>query len=304
MALEDRCSPQQSASPPHRIPNTPSQEQKSNSTDKEMAHIVSVGQIDTSNIKSEEEDTMSSTDDQQQTPPPVSFSITNILSDTFGKVLPHRQRSLFRPYEISKEQHNLSPVKQTPAIIPGYPGLMPAVDHHHSAFLQNRLEEIYTYRKMVDSLGSLGSLNHHLNNLGTLGSFSAYPRIHEEILNSHRKFTQKLDDSRHLHERQQQQAPNPVHTKPPQTTPPLGNLCKTVSQIGRAQITPTPASISPKSDRSSLISPPIHHKSADIDSSDDTKSESSTTTSKDDSGQMWPAWVFCTRYSDRPSSGE
>ena len=21
-------------------------------------------------------------------------------------------------------------------------------------------------------------------------------------------------------------------------------------------------------------------------------------------GQLWPAWVFCTRYSDRPSSGE
>jgi hypothetical protein len=21
-------------------------------------------------------------------------------------------------------------------------------------------------------------------------------------------------------------------------------------------------------------------------------------------GQLWPAWVFCTRYSDRPSSGK
>lgn len=297
MALEDRCSPQ-SASPPHRIPNTPSQEQKSNSTDKEMAHMVSP--IDPTKIKAEEEDTMSSTDDQQQTPPPVSFSISNILSDTFGKVLPHRQHSLFRPYE-SKEQHLNSQVKQTPAIIPGYP-LMPSVDHH-SAFLQNRLEEIYNYRKMVDSLGSLGSLN-HLNSLSSLGSFSAYPRIHEEILNSHRKFSQKLDEGRHLHERQQQshQTQSPMHTKPPQTTPPLGNLCKTVSQIGRPQITATPASISPKSDRSSLISPPNAQKSADIDSSDDTRSESSMI--KDDNGQMWPAWVFCTRYSDRPSSGE
>lgn len=272
MALEDRCSPQ-SASPPHKIPNTPSQEQNSNASDKEMAHMVSP--IDTSNIKAEEEDTMSSTD-EQPTPPPVSFSITNILSDTFGKTLKRQRGNLFRPYDI-KEQH-LSPAKP-PTIIPNYP-LIPAMDH--SAFIQNRLEEIYTYRKMVDSLGSLGS-------------FSAYPRIHEEILNSHRKFTQKLDDR---HDRQPM-----VVTKPPQSTPPLGNLCKTVSQIGRPQVTPTPASISPKSDRSSLISPPIAQRTADIDSSDDTKSETSSTT-KDDSGQMWPAWVFCTRYSDRPSSGE
>lgn len=291
MALEDRCSPQ-SASPPHRIPNTPTQEHKSNASDKEMAHIVST--IDTSNIKAEEEDTMSSVDDQPTTPP-VTFSINNILSDTFGKALNHRQRSLFRPYEIKEQQ--LSPAKPT-VIMPTYP-IIPQVDHH-SAFLQTRLEEIYTYRKMVDSLGGLGTLN----SLGPLGSFSAYPRIHEEILNSHRKFTQKLDDNRHLHERQQQASPlcNPVHTKPPQTTPPLGNLCKTVSQIGRPHVTPTPASISPKSDRSSLISPPSTQKTTDIDSSDDTKSDTSMV--KDDNGQMWPAWVFCTRYSDRPSSGK
>lgn len=38
-----------------------------------------------------------------------------------------------------------------------------------------------------------------------------------------------------------------------------------------------------------------------VDSSDDTKSETGST--KDENGQSWPAWIYCTRYSDRPSSG-
>lgn len=39
-----------------------------------------------------------------------------------------------------------------------------------------------------------------------------------------------------------------------------------------------------------------------VDSSDDTKSETGST--KDENGQSWPAWIYCTRYSDRPSSGK
>lgn len=32
-------------------------------------------------------------------------------------------------------------------------------------------------------------------------------------------------------------------------------------------------------------------------------SESKTETGKDGQPMLWPAWVYCTRYSDRPSSG-
>lgn len=275
MALEDRFSPQ-SASPPHKMPNTPAQESRhTSSTEKEMASPTR--NFDISNIKAEEDDeTMSSADEQ---PPVVSFSITNILSDTFGKSLPHKpsRSSLFRPYDI--KEHYAAAVAASRPPMPSYPIVPPTsaatTPLDHPAFLQSRLEEIYNYRKMVD----------------TLGTFSAYPKIHEEIINSHRKFTQKLE------ERQ-------VAVKPPQSTPPLGNLCKAVSQIGRPTITTTPAaSISPKSDRSSLISPPIVNHKNDVDSSDDTKSETSSTTKEDNSQSMWPAWVFCTRYSDRPSSG-
>lgn len=67
---------------------------------------------------------------------------------------------------------------------------------------------------------------------------------------------------------------------------PLGSLCQTVSQIG-CNITkkvpePIPRSKSP----------------ADLPNPEEIK--------KDGEGkvpQLWPAWVYCTRYSDRPSSG-
>lgn len=146
--------------------------------------------------------------------------------------------------------------------------------------------------------------------------------------------------------------------------PPLGNLCKTVSQIG--QTTPnTPPSTVAMNGNAKLISPTVRgaasaadstsspmkkqqkrmdtgngsntgasiisdlsatvstssassvgnetstsvqktHQTNSMDSgmesSDDTKSESGST--KDENGSQWPAWIYCTRYSDRPSSGE
>ncbi|KAJ8963778.1 hypothetical protein NQ317_013170 [Molorchus minor] len=68
---------------------------------------------------------------------------------------------------------------------------------------------------------------------------------------------------------------------------PLGSLCQTVSQIG-SSVSRTPEPI-PRS-RSPV--------KATLSSPEDTK--------KDGDGnvpQLWPAWVYCTRYSDRPSSG-
>lgn len=149
--------------------------------------------------------------------------------------------------------------------------------------------------------------------------------------------------------------------------PPLGNLCKTVSQIGQSPTPPSslngsissggsssssnggnnskltsparsesspskkslkrpssqldnvPSTGSVSSDStsativSSMSNEPTmattknNHQSNSLDSgmesSDDTKSETGST--KDENGsQLWPAWIYCTRYSDRPSSGE
>lgn len=128
---------------------------------------------------------------------------------------------------------------------------------------------------------------------------------------------------------------------------PLGNLCKTVSQIGQSPSTPplngtklaSPVSseTTPNKKSSSLKRPlplsksdnasnsgesvtPTTTKSSSssdtsnatknarletmdsgMESSDDAKSE--TSSNKDENGQLWPAWIYCTRYSDRPSSG-
>lgn len=256
-----------------------------NDDEKEM--IIDVESV---NIKTEQEDYDESQDGRasltESRSPPVRFSITNILSDRFGKSTSPAETSmlrkshLFRPYEVNNQVHHKAPAY--PSGNP-YPGL--TLDHPAFTIQNLRLAEIYNdYSRKISSAFEAQQQQTLLNN------FSSYPRIHEEILNSHKKFTQKLLTSNQT-------------IKPPQITPPLGNLCKAVSQIGRPSPTTTTrcdASISPKSDRSSLISPPISgavsQRSAQdcaVDSSDDTKSETSSTTKGDGENgtSMWPAWV-------------
>ncbi|XP_031636940.1 segmentation polarity homeobox protein engrailed-like [Contarinia nasturtii] len=173
---------------------------------------------------------------------------------------------------------------------------------------------------------------------------SLYPKLHEDILNSSKQYqqyyqTRLLTDS--------------VLAK----YPPLGNLCKTVSQIGQSPSTPSPSTLnnnikltsparsessptkktalkrpssqldnlpstgsslssdsqsatvstsSSVSNETTTATTKNNHQSNSLDSgmesSDDTKSETGST--KDENGsQLWPAWIYCTRYSDRPSSG-
>lgn len=69
---------------------------------------------------------------------------------------------------------------------------------------------------------------------------------------------------------------------------PLGSLCQAVSQIG--SITSSPSS---SSSGGSLIS-----KSPTLQSPEEVKKDENNVP------KLWPAWVYCTRYSDRPSSGK
>lgn len=73
----------------------------------------------------------------------------------------------------------------------------------------------------------------------------------------------------------------------PFSVAPLGSLCQTVSQIGSSVTKKTTEQIPrPKS--------PVK------------LAKSEDTNKKDGEGKvptLWPAWVYCTRYSDRPSSG-
>lgn len=63
---------------------------------------------------------------------------------------------------------------------------------------------------------------------------------------------------------------------------PLGSLCHAVSQIGKTQDAPKPKTPEPKAL---------------------TNIESEVKPEEGKVPTLWPAWVYCTRYSDRPSSG-
>lgn len=220
-----------------------------------------------------------------------SFSISNILSDHFGpKPVKLEQnpadKNLFRPFEIKNFIDSGKPFVQNPS----------------SIFLSNfRLSEIFDYStKHASQIKSDNSLRSSLYN-----SLASYPKIHEEILNSHKK------------------SPGNFHSSTSKI-PPLGGLCQTISQIGQEKVAPSTqlkTSLAHQQSTSpDLIK--IQHSSNDSVDSDDCASEASTI--KDESQKMFPAWVstqlsysleidllclsfspqiFCTRYSDRPSSG-
>ena len=90
--------------------------------------------------------------------------------------------------------------------------------------------------------------------------------------------------------------------KEPSSSPP-----STTSNVNNNNIVNQPVDLSSKTSSSSSGS--ATGSSNNSNSSDDTKDGK-----KDDdvppgmvkgpNGQLWPAWVFCTRYSDRPSSGK
>lgn len=277
MAFEDRFSPQSAPSPPgvpHSPQNTTSASAMINCSTNSSFPIHQEMSLSTSNdrlspalvIKQEDCSTNQ-----------ITFSITNILSENFGKINKkcEKKNLLFRPYDIDSISNAKSQVNRT--------------------ILNNKSTPL-----RLDSESALDfSKNNFLEKSNILNNFnqSVYPRIHEEILNS-KKYQQHLSES--------------AFSK----IPPLGNLCKTVSQIGR-QSTPSPvvrndllpspvSSVS--TGRSEGNGPQNSHqivssRDSGMESSDDAKSESGST--KDDNGsQLWPAWVYCTRYSDRPSSGK
>lgn len=272
MAFEDRFSPQSAPSPPgapHSPQNTTSASAMIICSTNSSLPIHQEMSLNTSNDRLSPAAVMIKQEDCSTNQ--ITFSITNILNENFGKINKKCEKKslLFRPYDIdTKSQMNRT--------------------------INNKS----TLR--LDSESALDfSKNNYSEKSNILNNFnqSVYPRIHEEILNS-KKYQQHLSDS--------------AFSK----IPPLGNLCKTVSQIGR-QSTPSPVV------RSDLLPSPISSistarnegnasqnshqivssRDSGMESSDDAKSESGST--KDDNGsQLWPAWVYCTRYSDRPSSGK
>lgn len=275
----------------------------------------------------------------KQSKPSLAFSISNILSDRFGDASKQTKpgdaaaaaaSSIFRPFEANRA------AAATP-----------------SAFTRVDLLEFSRQQQAAAAAATAAMMLERANLLNCFNP-AAYPRIHEELVQSRLR---------------RNAANNPNAVLPPSAkllTEPsveksaLGSLCKTVSQIGQSQST-TPVSTSsssanhlasppPASNASTISSssssctaasssstsssgcsssasslnsspssrlagannanspqpiPPPSAVSRDsgMESSDDTRSETGSTTTEGGKNEMWPAWVYCTRYSDRPSSG-
>lgn len=256
-----------------------------------------------------------------------SFSITNILSDNFGKPTTTisktlfyktgRKEKIFRPFDDNETKSNSSSNTRqqqqslNDSIIfynslheneSSNNSIQEVIDENHHAsaiFFKNfqLAELLHLTSKRIDEENSKSDIK---TNFAT--NYQQY-KLNQEILN-YNKLKNTIDVT-------------------PSTSvssiPPLGSLSKAVSQIGQ------------DSTSSSLLSPPFSsyrnlstsprfesdassyraetetvyssnstNPAEGIDS-DDCKSEASS--SKDDNQKMWPAWIYCTRYSDRPSSG-
>ncbi|XP_034477182.1 segmentation polarity homeobox protein engrailed [Drosophila innubila] len=291
----------------------------------------------------------------KQSKPSLAFSISNILSDRFGDASKQSKpgvgvgvgagagvglagdassSSIFRPFEASRA------AAATP-----------------SAFTRVDLLE-FSRQQQAAAAVSAATAAMMLERANLLNCFNpaAYPRIHEELVQSRLRR-------------------NPNAVLPPSAKllseagsvekSALGSLCKTVSQIGQSPSTtpvttsanhlasPPPASNAStisssscstatssshshssasssasssgcSSSASSLNSSPSSRlagagnnanspqpipppsavsRDSGMESSDDTRSETGSTTTEGGKNEMWPAWVYCTRYSDRPSSG-
>lgn len=207
-----------------------------------------------------------------------SFSITNILSDSFGpktlKTESDASDKLFRPFEIKNFINSNTANSKT--------------FNPSSVFLNSfRLSDIFDYSTKNSSSIMQDNNNKSDNSLrnSLYNSFSAYPKIQEEILSSHsKKFSRDHNSS----------------LKIPSS---IGGLCKTISQIGQERTLPQTLSTSSSSSHSSSFkcsTPTFQSKSnnttdtlklhSSTDSIDSDECQSEASNSKDEN-KMWPAWV-------------
>lgn len=200
------------------------------------------------------------------------FSISNILSDNFGpkpvKIEDiQNEKNIFRPFEMENFIYNNSNnVASHKSFLQNAPPL----------FLSNiRLSDIFDYSTKQTSPQSKSdnSVRNCLYN-----SLASYPKIHEEILNSH-----KYPNS--------QAASN--STPLTSNISPLGGLTETVSHLSHESkfesvLSSALVSEPPKAPSQSN-SQRLKQSSHDSVDSDDCASEASA--SKDESQKMWPAWV-------------
>uniref|UniRef100_A0A182P4T6 Homeobox protein engrailed-like n=1 Tax=Anopheles epiroticus TaxID=199890 RepID=A0A182P4T6_9DIPT len=262
-----------------------------------------------------------------------------------------RRDSLFRPYDISKSPRLCSSNGSSSATpLPMHPyhtdsdstqdstsAPSPATYGDIASPSPSASSSITTPATTSSPTGSVydfsrktSALDHRAALLNGFSAAASYPKLHEEIINSHRKFQAKLIESqtKAALAAAATAAAAAAMTHQPHI-PPLGSLCKTVSQIGQhvagtgslngsSTVTSNGASVNGGSAAAAPAAKPTpkpipkpvssetngsSSQDTGMESSDDAKSETSSTKDGENGSNLWPAWVYCTRYSDRPSSG-
>uniref|UniRef100_A0A182W7C5 Homeobox protein engrailed-like n=1 Tax=Anopheles minimus TaxID=112268 RepID=A0A182W7C5_9DIPT len=261
-----------------------------------------------------------------------------------------RRDSLFRPYDISKSPRLCSSngsSSATPLPMHPYHTDSDSTQDSTSAPSPAKYGDIASPSSVSSAIttpattssptGSVydfsrktSALDHRAALLNGFSAAASYPKLHEEIINSHRKFQAKLIESQTkaaLAAAATAAAAAAVSHQP--HMPPLGSLCKTVSQIGQhvagtgslnggagpttngipngsCANTATTTTTTTKATPKPIPKPEangMNSQDTGMESSDDAKSETSSTKDGENGSNLWPAWVYCTRYSDRPSSG-
>ncbi|XP_052892511.1 segmentation polarity homeobox protein engrailed [Anopheles moucheti] len=258
-----------------------------------------------------------------------------------------RRDSLFRPYDISKSPRLCSSNGSSSATpLPMHPYHTDSDSTQDStsapspatygdiASPSSASSAITTPATTSSPTGSVydfsrktSALDHRAALLSGFSAAASYPKLHEEIINSHRKFQAKLIESQTKAAlAAAATAAAAAAVSHPAHIPPLGSLCKTVSQIGQhvagtaslngasangipngssattTKATPKPIP-KPLSSEANGAATGSSSQDTGMESSDDAKSETSSTKDGENGSNLWPAWVYCTRYSDRPSSG-
>lgn len=277
---------------------------------------------------------------QQSAKPTLTFSISNILSDRFGgnEAGSRNANETVGSSAVSKQTH-----LHTNSIFRPFDAARSATP---SAFTRVDLLEFSRQQQAAAAAATAAMMLERANFLNCFNP-AAYPRIHEEIVNSRMRRSGVLPPTAM---KSSESGTNAVSSATvggmvAMEKSALGSLCKAVSQIGQTVSAPACSSTSSAASASSIASPPpasnasstssstsmgsslnssptsrnLPSKSSSpqpipppsavsrdsgMESSDDTRSEAGSTTTDGGKNEVWPAWVYCTRYSDRPSSGE
>lgn len=251
-----------------------------------------------SSIKQEESDGVEKIEKlsprQQTQNAPIAFSITNILSNNFGRT-------------------------KLPTLSPPSP---PPSQYHQQYAHQNHLEQqqLFFTNILSNNFGhtdlSVLSQHHqthhnHLQHQQLLSHYQAAVVAAQQSL--HHAGSHSFIDGWPFGNKLWSPArsePSPNNKKSVRRPSSQLDTCTSSSSIpsdstnsvNASASVSTPNDAVPATTQTTTKDHQSNSMDSGMESSEDTKSETGST--KDENGsQLWPAWIYCTRYSDRPSSG-